>query len=127
MKTSMPHRLLLIDGVGAVVSIFFLGFVLVRLNDLVGIPINTLYILAAIPCFFLLFDIYSIFQKSVSSNLQIIAALNLAYCVLSVVLLIKDVAYVTTLGWVYIIGEVLIVAYLSCIEWRVGSGLANQS
>jgi len=127
MKTSMPHRLLLIDGVGAVVSIFFLGFVLVRLNDLVGIPINTLYILAAIPCFFLLFDIYSIFQKSVSSNLQIIAVLNLAYCVLSVVLLIKDVAYVTTLGWVYIIGEVLIVAYLSCIEWRVGSGLANQS
>jgi len=95
MKTSMPHRLLLIDGVGAVVSIFFLGFVLVRLNDLVGIPINTLYILA--------------------------------YCVLSVVLLIKDVAYVTTLGWVYIIGEVLIVAYLSCIEWKIGSRLANQS
>jgi len=121
MKTTKPYHLFLIDGVGALVSIFFLGFVLVRLNHLVGIPINTLYILAAIPCFFFLFDVYSLYQASPYRNLKVIALLNLSYCLLSLALLVKDYSYITTLGWVYVIVEIIIVAYISRVEWIAGT------
>lgn len=60
---SHPKKLFLIDGLGAILSVFLLGFVLVKLERVVGIPSKTLYFLATMPVFFAIYDLYSIKKK----------------------------------------------------------------
>ena len=118
MKTLQPNQLFVIDGLGALISAFFLGVVLIHFQSLVGIPTSTLYLLAAIPCAFFLFDVYSYLstREDKSALLFGIGTLNLLYCVLSLGLTIFHSSSVTTLGWVYIIVEILIVAGIGLYE-----------
>ena len=115
-----PKNLFLLDGIGAIASIIMLGEVLVVLQPYVGIPKSTLYLLAAIPVFFLLFDIYSYVAKPVydKRNLKIIASLNSMYCCLSLIMAVYHKDVVTLLGWLYIIAEILIIAYIVFIELK---------
>lgn len=115
-----PKNLFLLDGIGAIASIIMLGEVLVVLQPYVGIPKSTLYLLAAIPVFFLLFDIYSYVAKPVydKRNLKIIASLNSMYCCLSLIMVVYHKDVVTLLGWLYIIAEILIIAYIVFIELK---------
>ena len=53
-----PKVLFLVDGLGALLSAFLLGFVLVRLERVFGIPPDALYLLATVPCLFALYDFY---------------------------------------------------------------------
>jgi len=120
-----PKKLLLIDGVGAIVSAFLLGIVLVQLNDLVGIPIPTLYFLAFLPCLFAIFDLYH-YQKTnnqVATPLKIIATVNLLYCCLSIGLGIYHFETITFLGWVYVVVEVMIVVGIAVWELSVAGRL----
>ena len=55
--TSNPRKLLLIDGIGALVSALFLGVILVKWNPLIGMPIDVLYILAAIAGIFAVYSL----------------------------------------------------------------------
>ncbi|MEM6633615.1 MAG: hypothetical protein AAF694_28335 [Bacteroidota bacterium] len=57
-----PKKLLIIDGLGALLSAFLLGVVLVRFESQVGMPRNSLYVLAAFPCIFAIYDLISYFQ-----------------------------------------------------------------
>ena len=118
-----PRTLFLIDGLGALLSAFLLGVVLVNLEHIFGIPRSTLYVLAVIPCFFAVYDFYCYWKldKNLGRFLQIIAGLNLAYCCLSIGLAISHLEVITTLGWGYIIGEVIIVATLAIFEWKIAS------
>ncbi len=120
-KTRQPNQLFVIDGLGALVSAFLLGVVLVHFQSLVGIPTSTLYLLAAIPCFFLLYDLYSRFSiKEEKSGLLFgIGVLNLLYCLLSVGLALSHSDVITQLGWIYIIVEVLIVTAIGLYEIKV--------
>ena len=120
-----PKKLLLLDGIGAIVSAFLLGIVLTQLNDLVGIPIPTLYFLAFLPCLFAIFDFYH-YQKNnnqVATPLRIIAILNLLYCCLSIGLGIYHFETITFLGWFYIVVEVMIVVGIAVWEIRVAGRL----
>ena len=56
--SSNPKKLFLIDGLGALVSAFFLGVVLVRLESFFGIPPFILYFLAFLPCLFAAYDFF---------------------------------------------------------------------
>ena len=118
-----PRQLFLIDGVGALLSAFLLGVVLVKLERFFGIPPSALYVLAAIPIGFAIYDF--ICYKSVSSNysifLKIIAKLNITYCVLSVGYGIYHSATITLWGWAYIISEVLIVFFLAELEIKAAT------
>ncbi|MEM7038187.1 MAG: hypothetical protein AAF570_14480 [Bacteroidota bacterium] len=115
------RRLFLLDAAGAMVSAFLLGIVLVELEGFFGIPKSALYVLALIPCFFVLYDLYCF--RFVRSNLGLylkgIAVLNLAYCVLSLGFAIYHAGEITIFGWVYLVGEILIVVGLGVLEFLV--------
>ncbi len=123
MDTLKPKNLFLIDGLGALLSIFLLGFVLVKLEPYFGIPVSTLYILAGLPVFFALYDLYCYLKEpeNTSAFLKGIAILNLSYCVLSIGFAIHHSNVIKNLGWVYIILEVLILIVLATIQLRIAN------
>ncbi|MFT5777318.1 MAG: putative flippase GtrA [Crocinitomicaceae bacterium] len=118
---SNPKKLFLIDGFGAILSAFLLGFVLVKLEKLVGIPTSTLYFLAALPICFALYDFYCYQKESdkLGQFLKAIALLNLVYCCLSIGIAFYHFGTLTNLGWTYILIEVLIVITLAILELKV--------
>lgn len=116
-----PRSLFLIDGAGALFSAFMLGVVLVQLDPLFGMPVEALYILAAFPVGFALYDAicYWGIKGNPSFFLKGIALINIGYCGLSVAFLSQHYERLTTLGWLYFMGELLIVLFLSGVEWTV--------
>jgi len=121
MANQKLKNLLLLDGIGALISAFLLGVVLVHFQSYFGIPKETLYILAIIPCFFGLYDFYCrfILKKNLAKYLQLIAIANMLYCLLSLTLAFAHAHVVTSLGWIYIIGEIIIVGALALYEFKV--------
>jgi hypothetical protein len=120
MNFSSQKKLFLIDAIGALVSIFFLGFVLVYLEDKIGMPRNVLYILASIPFFFAIysFSCYFFIQNNWSPFLKGIALMNLLYCFLTIGLLFFYDHNLTLLGWTYFIVELIILFVLIKIEFK---------
>lgn len=114
------RTLFLVDGLGALLSAFMLGVVLVRFENNFGIPASTLYILAAVPCAFVIYDMYCYFkiQKNLSHYLKYIAIANLAYCILSISLSYRHLDSITRLGWIYILLELAIIIILAILELR---------
>lgn len=123
-----PKRLFLLDALGAIVSAFLLGVVLVQFEALFGIPSSTLYALAAIPVLFALFDFYSSRQdrSKLSGLLKAIASMNLLYCLLSLGLAFFHFSSITILGWAYILGEIGIISVLALLELRVAKRLITK-
>ncbi|MCX2743763.1 hypothetical protein OO013_07800 [Mangrovivirga sp. M17] len=122
-----PKQLFLIDGSGAILSAFLLGVVLIRFENIFGIPASTLYFLAAIPVFFAVYDIIS-FRKDIgkaATLLKGIAIMNLLYCCLSVGMAIYHQNTITLFGWAYILSEVLIVIALSIFEIRISKSVLS--
>lgn len=115
-----PKQLFLIDAGGALLSAFLLGVVLVRLEYFFGIPRTVLYLLAVIPCFFALYDLlcYFLAKQKTARLLQAIAYANILYCCLSIGLAVFHVQSITIFGWLYILGEVLIVILLARLELK---------
>ena len=105
-----------------------LGFVLVELEGILGIPANTLYILALFPVVFLIYDIYCYKTKSISVSpyLKCIAIANLLYCILSIGFTFYHYNVVTISGWAYIILEVFILVILAIIEIKVSNRIDNS-
>jgi len=120
-----PKQLFLIDGFGAILSAFLLGFVLVKLERVFGIPRTTLYFLALLPCFFAAFDFYCYrwIKTDMGTFLKAIAYINLLYCGLSMGLAIYHHSKITYWGWAYILLEILIVAYLAILELKTANQL----
>lgn len=116
-----PKKLFQIDGIGAVLSAFLLGVVLVKWEALFGIPKSTLYFLALLPCFFAVYDMFCYLKVDKKSGvyLQGIAITNLIYCCLSLGLAIYHKEEITNLGWMYIVTEIVIVGGLAYIELKV--------
>ncbi|WP_299059094.1 hypothetical protein [uncultured Polaribacter sp.] len=123
-------KLFFIDGVGAILSAFLLGFVLVKLESFFGIPPSALYILAIFPIFFAIFDFYSYQQKDenkIKLLLKGIAMMNLLYSLLSIILAIFHYQTITFLGWIYIIVEIIIIVVLAFFELKEVKKLNNQN
>ena len=122
-----PKKLFLIDGFGAILSAFMLGVILVRFEALFCIPSSALYILAIIPLFFTLYDIYSFKQKHSKTNVLLkgIAILNLLYCCISLGFAFYRFNSITYIGWSYILIEITIILLLAFIEFSVGTGVKN--
>ena len=118
---SNPKRLFLIDGLGAILSSFLLGYVLVKLEKVFGIPYKTLYLLGSMPVFFAIYDLYC-FRKNIeylSILLKGIAIINLIYCSISLGFAFYHVETITIFGCIYILIEILIIITLSIIEYKV--------
>ena len=117
-----PKQLFLIDGIGALLSAFFLGVVLVRFEAFIGLPGQILRILALLPCLFAIysFSCYFFRKGNWSILLSIIAIANLLYCVLTLGILIMYAESLTKLGWLYFLVEIVIIVILVTFELRVG-------
>lgn len=118
---SNPKKLFQIDGIGAIISALLLGIVLVRFENVFGIPKRMLYILASLPCLFAIYDFYCYFNidKEIGKFLKGIGIVNLTYCCLSIGLAIFHKEVITSLGWIYVLAEIVIVCVLAFIELRV--------
>ena len=120
-----PRKIFLIDGLGAILSAFLLGVVLVELEIYFGIPVSALYVLASLPIFFAIYDFYC--YRKANDNFGVflkgIALMNSLYCCLSIGLVLYHHRALTYLGWIYILIEIIIVATLAFIELRAANRL----
>lgn len=109
-----------IDGLGALLSVFLLGVVLVQFESLFGMPKETLYFLAFLPCLFAVYDLvcYLKVKRNELFFLKGIAIANLLYCCLSVVFVIHHYAQLTNLGLIYFVLELIVVLVLVSIQLK---------
>ena len=124
-----PRYLFAIDGAGALLSAFLLGVVLVRWEAVFGIPVRVLYVLAAFPLLFAVYDgwCYWRARPNPAPYLRGIAVANLSYCVLSLGLAAGHAATLTPWGWAYLLGEVSIVIALAIFELRVAATVSRAA
>lgn len=123
-----PKTLFLVDGLGAILSSFLLGIVLVKMEGVFGIPKTSLYLLAVIPCAFAIYDLccYRIKEINIPRYLKGIAYMNLLYCFLSLVLAFYHFEKIKKFGWLYIALEILIIIALAIYELKVSIKLENS-
>lgn len=124
-----PKKLFFIDGLGAMLSAFILGVILVKFEIIFGIPASILYVLASIPILFAIYDFINYRKKhpNIGYHLKGIAILNLMYCFLSLGLTLYHYKTVSKLGWAYILIEIAIVLFLASIEFKVGEKLIKEA
>lgn len=120
-------QLFLIDGLGALLSAFLLGVVLVKFENVFGMPRNTLYILAFLPCLFAIYDLYCYLKikKNHAPFLKGIAIANLSYCVISIGFAFHHYEQLTTLGWTYFILEIVVVVIIAIIELKAAKNITT--
>ncbi|MCK8522988.1 hypothetical protein M0D21_15530 [Aquimarina sp. D1M17] len=123
-----PKQLFVIDGLGALLSAILLGVVLVKFEEVFGIPKVSLYILAVFPLFFMVYDVFSYFQTrdKVSLLLRAIAIINVMYCGLSLGFGVYHFNSITYFGWLYIFVEVFIIIVLVLIELKVANRVSKK-
>jgi hypothetical protein len=120
--TSNPKNIFLLDSVGAFLTAFLLGFVLIQFQDAFGMPQKILYILSAIA---LLFATYSLCCYLFVANkwhyyLNIIMIANTLYCCLTTGLIIYYFHKLTALGLTYFILEIVVILFLVYLEGSKG-------
>lgn len=127
--TQYPRTLFLMDGIGAGISAFILGVLWGRFPSLLGFPQTTLYVLALIPCFFMLYDGLQYFKKSNPSAVAVksIAYMNGAYCIFSLLCCLFYYDTLTTLGFLYLFMEIVLVITIAYVEWCIGEKRARAS
>jgi hypothetical protein len=119
--TSNPKTLFLVDGLGALLTAFFLFTILRTFNEYFGMPqkivtylsfIAVIFSFYSISCFFLVKDNWHLF-------LRIISTANLLYCCLTMSLLIYYYQSLTILGITYFVAEISIICGLVLIELKM--------
>jgi len=127
--SSTPKNIFILDGIGATLSAFLLGVILVRFEFVFGMPLTPLYVLASIAimlatysfsCYFLLTDNWN------SAFMKVIVIANLLYCCLSIILVIYFFEELTIWGVIYFLLELLVTCGLIIIERWVYSKLNTE-
>jgi len=118
--TSNPKKLFLIDGIGGVLTAFFLGVVLPRFEDSFGMPITILYYLSSIACVYAIYSIscYILLGNNWRPYLKGVAIANLLYCCTTIVLVFYFYQKLTMLGLIYFVLELMVIISLIIIERR---------
>jgi hypothetical protein len=119
-KAMDAKKIFLIDSIGAVISACMLGLALVHFQQYIGMPAKVLYSLAAIASVFAVYSFLGYLGKLWPHTiaLKVISLGNLAYCSLTVFLMINHYESLTVLGITYFVTEKLIVVPLAILEWK---------
>ncbi len=119
-----PKTIFLIDGLGAILSAFLLGVVLIHYQELIGMPEKVLYFLAFIPCLFIIYSFSCFFflRDNWRSFLKYIALANFLYCILSIAMMMVHRDSLTTLGYTYFVIEIIVVLIVVGVEYQVYKG-----
>ena len=127
-------QVILIDGIGALVTALLLSLVLAQFEAVFGMPKQTLSILAAIACCFAIYSWFGYFFVDLNWRpyLKGIALANILYCLTTLVLVIYLYQSLTWLGVAYFLGEMGIILTLVYVEFQTiaahpRSSLANHS
>ncbi len=128
MLPKTPPKLLLLDGIGAMVTAGSMALVLAPLEPLFGLPRATAYGLALLGALFASYSLSGALSepKRSRTRLRNIAIANLGYCALSLGLMIHHKSELTPLGRVYLGAEIAIVALLSKYELKVAKLVAKR-
>ena len=118
---SDPKKLFLTDSAGAFITATLLVVVVIPFNEAFGMPRSPLYCLSAIAY---IFSIYSFCCWYIKTDqwpllLKALSVANCVYCVLTVILLIKNIETLTLIGLVYFAGEIIIIFSLVSLEIRI--------
>ncbi|MDF2454745.1 MAG: tetratricopeptide repeat protein [Cytophagaceae bacterium] len=112
-----PKTLFLLDGFGALVSIFFLLFILATFDSWFNDILDMLSLIA------MLYSIYSFscvffVRKSWPVFMQVIVVANILYCLLTAVIVMLYHRQLTELGILYFILEITLILGLAFIEQK---------
>ena len=119
--TEKQKTLLLIDSIGALMTAFFLFVVVRQFNEYFGMPKTVLTYLSVIAvCFFIYSTACFLFLKEGwAPFIRLIGIANLLYCALTIGLLYKYYPFLTIIGIIYFLIEIVIICSLSYIELKV--------
>lgn len=120
LKTN-PKKIFLIDGVGAFLSAFFLGIILVKFEVQFGMPKTILFFLSSVACLFMLYSFccYLLVVNNWRTLLKLIIAANTIYCCFTIGLLFYFYKSLTILGFIYFLLELILLISLILIERKV--------
>ena len=113
------YNIFLIDGLGALITTCLLFFVLIPSAESFGLPEEVFKPMLIAGMVFTVYSTTLYLWKPTMwrTLLKGIALANTSYCVYLVYRLIEHNDQVTALGWVYFIGELLVIMALSRWEW----------
>jgi hypothetical protein len=110
--------LFLIDGIGALISILLLGFILPLWSNFLGVSPIDLSVLASIACVLALYSCACFVGKVQNKAfLKIVAIANISYCLLTFIWL-WYMPQITLWGILYFVGEIVVIMTLATIEWK---------
>ena len=111
MPSVTPKKLLLIDGLGACLSVVCLGVVLPALQGQIGMPRGVLYLLAAIAALFALNSLsaHCFAGRHASLWLRGVLLANLLYCALTGSLVAIHWSELRPLGAAYFVAEIVVI------------------
>ena len=117
------RKLFLLDSIGAMLSAFMLGVVLVRAEHIFGMPAQVLYPLAAVAAIFFLysFTCYLKVRANPAPFLKFIAIANSIYSVITLSLVYQYFQHLSIYGVGYFIGESIIILILVTAEWKASN------
>ena len=123
-----PKKLFLADGLGAFVSAFLLGVILVKYEPSFGMPKTVLYFLASIACLFAVYSLGCLFlvTKNFQPYLKGIALANLSYCCITIALVLYFSQKLTILGWTYFTLELIVLVFLARLEGKTIARLNDK-
>ncbi len=123
MTRLSSKKLFLIDGLGALLSAFLSGIILVRFECVFGMPPKVLHILAAIACTLAAYSLtrYFLTKKSRGIHFKIIGWSNLVYCCLTLALTLYFYHQLSVFCIIYFSGEISLILVLAMLELRAGS------
>lgn len=117
------QKAFIIDAFGAMLSSIMLIWVLPNFQNLIGLPISSLYFLGAWAILFVLFSGSGIFIKPKKPEiyLKIVAGMNSFYSLLSLALVLYYFEQIQFFGLLYFIVELLVLVLLISWEFRLAS------
>ncbi len=114
-----PKYIYQIDAAGALVSACLLGVVLVKFESIFTMPKHVLQALSIAACVLALHSFLSYYLiKNKRYYLKVLALVNTVYCCVTIRLVIYFNNVITIWDWGYFIVEIMVVLWLSSMEWR---------
>lgn len=116
-----PRRVFLVDGLGALCTAFCIWLLMSWLTEQVGLPVEVMRILFRVALIFAAYSLACHFIQPAARRpwLALIMTANLLYAFATVLLLWTHRSGMQPLGWVYFMGEILVIVILLRWEWQV--------
>lgn len=119
-----PRIAFLLDGAGAVLTALLPLVIVHVFGNIFGIPLQVLYWLSGIASLFALYSFSCAFINPTHWRpyLRFVSMANLAYCCLTLGLMLYFRAALSALGAAYFGGEILVLSGVVWVEWKLVKG-----